>query len=88
MTELKVNNWSDYRDGNGKLSFVWPYTNRCPDCDEEAMVGTTCTNCGKENYQVQCAECGTWQNNRHFTEGKIGCVKCKNITGSGVSLNG
>ena len=52
MMELKVNNWSDYRDENGKLSYVWPYTNRCPDCDEEAMVGTTCTSCGKENYQA------------------------------------
>ena len=78
MKWMGVNNWSG-RDKKGKLLYVWPYTNRCPDCDEEAMDGYICTSCKKDNHQEKCAVCGTWQNNRYFTEWG-GCVKC---TGKG-----
>ena len=64
----EVINFGELRDENGKLVYSWPYSKRCPDCGEEAMVGDKCTACGIDNYQEKCPKCSKWVNNRQIKE--------------------
>lgn len=55
--------------------YIWPYSNKCPDCFERAMVNNICTNCGADYSPVICKKCGSSYSNQWDKKG--GCPVCQ-----------
>lgn len=72
---LKFHDWCEHKDANGKMIYTYPYSTRCPKCNDENMTTDECGKCGYSAKQLQCPRCKRWMHHSYI-DGKPQCDFC------------